>query len=301
MARPLRTHELDAHAFGSTCFDPRGLIVAERDDRIVGFAHAGFGPKGEPSASPPFQLGRELGTIAMLVIHPEEQDPEVEHGLVFRAEAYLRERGARVLYMGGQYPLNPFYWGLYGGSEFAGILARHDRWHRIAGQLGYKAVSSTTILEADLEQPGPRDPRAAILRRQTRIDFHEEELPKNWWISLALGDFHPAQICLRTKLDDQLIGWAGTWDMSWFSRTDGRARMGVIDFEIALAYRRQGYGRFLLSEILRSAREQMFSIAQLQTNSENQAALALYASAGFHPVDETTLYRLPAHLMDRSA
>ena len=37
-------HELDTHALGTVNFDSAGLIVAERDGRIVGFVHAGFGP-----------------------------------------------------------------------------------------------------------------------------------------------------------------------------------------------------------------------------------------------------------------
>ena len=49
-AHPLRVHELDTHAFGRVNFDAEGLIVAEREERIVGFVHAGFGlDKPDPS------------------------------------------------------------------------------------------------------------------------------------------------------------------------------------------------------------------------------------------------------------
>ena len=71
-----------------------------------------------------------MGAIAMLVTEPDEEDPELDQGLLLEAERYLRGRGAQVIYAGGQSPLNPFYWGLYGGSEFAGILGTHVRFLR---------------------------------------------------------------------------------------------------------------------------------------------------------------------------
>jgi len=300
-ARPLRVHEFDAQAFGTIAFEPEGLIVAERDGTIVGFVHAGFGPEDSDAveAAPPGRLGREVGTIAMLLVAPEVADPEIERGLIDRAEAFLRDRGAKVVYLGGQSPLNPHYWGIYGGSEFAGVLSGHQQLHRIARDCGYEPVSTTIILEADLNQPLPRDPRAVILKRQFQVAFHEDAPPTTWWESLALGDFHPTRARLTSKMDEEEVAHAVMWDMSWFSRLDGLARIGVIDFVVAPRHRRNGFGRFLMSEILRAAREQLFAVAQVQTNSTNEAALALYTSTGFHPIDEATLYRLPADRMDR--
>lgn len=298
---PLRVHELDAHAFGRINFDPRGLIIAEFDGKPVGFAHAGFGPDDTGAGSIPGRLNHEIGTISLLMIDPEVTDPGIERELIRLAEVYLRHRGAKVIYLGGQDPINPFYWGLYGGSEFSGILSSDERAHRVARDLGYEPVSSTVLLEADLDQPLPRDPRAAINRRQAQVTFYDEELPRSWWDSLALGDFHPTLVKLTSKADESEIARATTWDMSWFSRLDGKARLGIAQFEVAPACRRHGFGKFLTTEILRAAHEQMFAVAQVQTNATNEAALALYLSCGFHPIQEATLYRLPADRMDRSS
>lgn len=300
-ARPLRVHELDGHAFGSLTFDPNGLIVAVQDEAIVGFVHAGFGPDGfdceeRPS---PGRLNRQVGTIAMMIVDSERAGADVENELIRRAEEYLRGRGARVVYLGGRYPLNPFYWGLYGGSECAGVLSTHRQFNRAARELGYEPAGAVILLEADLDQPLPRDPRAVVLKRQSQISFHEDATPRNWWESLALTDFHLTRAVVTSKSGGGEIAHAGLWDMSWFSRTDGRARIGVIDVEVAPPHRRNGYGRLLLAEVLRSAREQMFAAAQVQTDSSNEPALALYGSLGFQPIDEATLYRLPADRMDR--
>ena len=63
----------------------------------------------------------------MLVVEPGPDDPALETGLIAEAERLPPPRGATVLYAGGQFPLNPFYWGIYGGSEWAGILCGAPR------------------------------------------------------------------------------------------------------------------------------------------------------------------------------
>jgi len=171
-ARPLTGHEFDCHVISKTTFDARGLIVAERQGRIIGFAHAGFGPD-EPVGAP-YRMNYELGTIAMLVVEPGPQDEELETGLVHAAEHYLRHRGAKVIYAGGQSPLNPFYWGLYGGSEFAGILSSHREFLRAVVRAGYESVSETVLMEADLDRPEVRDPRSPLIRRVARVEVVED-------------------------------------------------------------------------------------------------------------------------------
>jgi ribosomal protein S18 acetylase RimI-like enzyme len=74
----------------------------------------------------------------------------------------------------------------------------------------------------------------------------------------------------------------------------------LINLEVPPQYRRKGYGRFLVSEIFRRARENMVAAVAVATSSSNQPALALYASLGFHPIDESTLYRLATDGHERS-
>ena len=93
--RPLRVHELDTHALGTVNFDAAGLIVAEKDGRIVGFVHAGFGPDLPVESTQPFELCHELGTIAMLVVEPELDDPDLVSGLIDAAEALSPRAGSQ--------------------------------------------------------------------------------------------------------------------------------------------------------------------------------------------------------------
>jgi ribosomal protein S18 acetylase RimI-like enzyme len=288
-ARPLGVHEFDTLVMGRLDFDPQGFIVAERDGHPVGFAHAGFGP-AEPDG-PSHRPDTELGTVAMLVVEPGPDRADLERELLRRAEEYLRARGAEVLYAGGCYPLNPFYWGLYGGSEFAGILGSHECFRRAVEAAGYVATGQAVLWEADLTIPEVRDPKGPLLRRITRVEVADDAFLDSWWDALALGPFRPTKYRLVSKIDDAPLARAMTWEMLGYRR-DGRCRTGLLDLEVEPSQRRKGYGRHLVAEILRHARSQMTEVVEVQTAATNAAAMALYESAGFTRVETATLYRL---------
>ena len=158
--RPLRVHELDDHAFGRSYFDRAGLIVAERDGRVVGYVHAGFGPDQPVAVDPPVRPGSEPRHHRHARGRARPRRPRGRPGLILQAERYLRQAGANVVYAGGQFPLNPFYWGLYAGSEGSGVLPWHPVFPQVLISMGYEPVSTTVFLEYDLAQAEPRDPRA---------------------------------------------------------------------------------------------------------------------------------------------
>jgi ribosomal protein S18 acetylase RimI-like enzyme len=292
VVRPLSPHDLDALVFARILFDREGFLVADRGGEVVGFVHAGFGPV-DPEG-PSHRLDPGLGTIAMLAMDPGTDDPALERALVEAAEVYLRSRGARVLYAGGQHPLNPFYWGLYGGSEFGGVLGGHVAFHRAVGRAGYQPVARVAILERDLSRPEPPDPRLAIWKEQGRVEFHEEVLPAGWWQALAIGAFRPTRVEVRDAQADTLLAQATTWEIAGGVDTgDGSSRTGVFGVEVHPAERRRGLGRFLLAEIAREARRQFADRLAIQTPETNTAALGLYAGAGFSRVETATLYRKP--------
>jgi GNAT superfamily N-acetyltransferase len=292
VARPLGAHEFDTLVLDRPTFDPAGLIVAMADDRAVGFVHAGFGPLD--LGQRPRVEDTALGTIAMLVVEPGRVDEEaIERGLIKAGQEYLRSRGARVIYAGGQFPLNPFYWGVYGGSEFAGILSSHIGFHRAVLSSGFEPASNTVLLEADLARPEPRDSKAVIHRRQTRLEVLDDAMPESWWESAAIGLFRPTVYRLLSKLDDRELARASTWEMAAFGRLDGRVHLGLHAVEVAPDCRRQGLGRHLVGEIIRKARSQWNEVIDVQTRATNLPALALYESMGFARVETATLYRMP--------
>ncbi len=294
VARPLKAHELDEHAFGAVTFDAAGVIVAEREGRIVGFAHAGFGPDLPINAGRPFELSYEMGTVALLVVEPNGDESDLIHGLLTGAENYLKSRGAAVTYAGTLYPLNPFYWGLIGGSEGCGVLSGQESLQRVLLARGYHAVNSTLVFEADLSRIEGRDARTAMIRRQTTLEYLDDAMPKDWWQAMWVGDFNLTRVRLLSKLSGEELGRAATCEMNWFGRESGKMRIGLVDVEVAPAHRRKGYGRYMISEIARRAREDCYSVIEVQTAATNAPAVALYHAVGFQVVDQATLYRKSA-------
>ncbi len=147
------------------------------------------------------------------------------------------------------------------------------------------------LLEADLTAPEPRDPRAVLIRRQVRLEIDEDAPPRDWWRRWPSASSGRRRYHLVTKADGTPLAHATTWDMSWFGRGDGLARLGLIDLEVDPGLRRKGFGRFLVAEILRQARNEMVPRVAVQTAATNAPALALYESLGFEPVETSILYR----------
>jgi ribosomal protein S18 acetylase RimI-like enzyme len=148
------------------------------------------------------------------------------------------------------------------------------------------------LLEADVGQPEPRDPRTPLIRRQTQLEFEEDALPSDWWQNLAIGEFPLTDARLLDKSDGSVVARASIWEMRCFGREDGRTRSGLLDLYVPDEHRRKGYARFLVGEIIRRARSDLVHCIEVQTSAENQPALALYHSMGFFPTEQATLYRL---------
>jgi GNAT superfamily N-acetyltransferase len=292
--RPLKAHEFDGFIAGKPGFDPKGFIIAEQEDKLVGFAHAGFGPVAP--AGPSHAIDFSMGTIAMMILHPSlgPNPGEIASGLVRLAENHLRSQGAAVIYAGGQAPLNPFYWGLYGGSEFSGILSGHSDFARAVTREGYVVASRSILFEADLTQPlSFKDPRMVLMRRQTLLEIEEDAILPSWWDARAIGESHPTRYRLVRRGDNALLASAWTWEMTFFSVANPGPCLGLINVEVPAEHRRKGYGRHLVGEIMRRAKGEWVETLTVQTAATNTPAVRLYESLDFNPVDAADLFRKP--------
>ncbi|MFO0866290.1 MAG: GNAT family N-acetyltransferase, partial [Gemmataceae bacterium] len=105
---------LERYVLSKPTFDPAGLIIAEDDEgKCVGWVHAGITPRQSDSAE---------GVICMIGVLPSHRRQGIGSELLKQAEEYLRTRGAQSIFAGSHSPRNPFYLGLYGGSECPGFL-----------------------------------------------------------------------------------------------------------------------------------------------------------------------------------
>lgn len=281
---------LESLLFSKPYFDREGLILAQVEGQIVGFAHAGFGADDAKSA-----LEYSLGAVYMLLVRPEFRRQGIGGSLLRLAQAYLIDHGARMQYFGGMFPLNAFYLGLYGGSELPGLLESDTELRRFAQNRGYEAIDECHVYQRSLDElPRVSDTRIHLLRRTVEVQAEPWPLPDTWWDACVLGNIPTLRYEMLERDSHTRVGRALVWEMECFGRAWGGSTVGIVDFEIELAYRRRGYGKLLLLTMLKHLREQQIDRVEIQTMDRNSAARGLYESLGFERIDVGHAHRLRA-------
>lgn len=278
---------LEFGVFSKPHFDRQGLIVATQDGRPRGFAHGAFGPNDAGSG-----LDTSLGTTHMLMLHSAHQDDALAGDLLAASEAYLRGRGASVLYAGGIQPLNSFYLGLYGGSELPGVLQSDALLQRTALARDYQEASRVRILQCDLVRfrpPVGREVRA--VKRTTELLEVLDPRAQTWWEACVWGCLQRDRFQLIDRYQRTPIATATFWDVQPMSAGWGMCTAGLYELYVEPQHRRRGLATYLVGEALRLLRRRGVSVIEAQTMATNEAALAFYEKLGFTTVDEGVVFR----------
>jgi ribosomal protein S18 acetylase RimI-like enzyme len=264
---------LERYVFAKPLFDPAGLIFAEEDNRCLGFIHAA-----------PAQ--NEVGVICLLGVRPEVQHRHIGTELLRRAEEYLRQRGAKKLYAGGHWPFNPFYLGLYGGSDSPGFLTSDAAAEPFFLRHNYQVGPKTLVMQLSLDQPVRIiDPRFSPHRQRFQVCATSPHSLHGFWKECVLGFLDPLEVRLVDKQNNSPAAAALVWEMDLFSQRWGKPAIGMLGFEVDPKLRRLGIGKYLLSQLLRQVQEQYFEIAEVQLAEENQPAIQFVKSLGFEHID----------------
>ncbi|WP_442485530.1 GNAT family N-acetyltransferase [Aeoliella sp. SH292] len=290
LALPMSTGVLEMCLFSKHYFDPQGFIVAEKDNDMVGFAHAGFGPNDARTG-----LDTSMGTTYMVMIREEFWGTDLADQLLARSEAYLRSRGAKVLYGGGISPLNGFYLGLYGGSELPGILLSDAHRREVFARNSYRERGRVTIMQRDLVRFRPMVNREQ--RRVAReVNFETQYAPptKDWWSTSVYGSLERIRFLLRGRRQDKVIASATFWDIEPLASSWGLRVAGLYDLWVEDTHRRQGFGTYLLSEAFKELHKRGISMIEAQTMLTNAPAIEFYQKLGFAPIDHGLVYRREA-------
>jgi ribosomal protein S18 acetylase RimI-like enzyme len=280
---------LESLLFSKPFFDPAGLQLAfANDDHLVGLCHAGFGCDETQS-----RLDRSMGVVCMLLVDPEYRCQGIGSRLLEMGQSYLRAQGALVQYVGAIHPINPFYLGMYGGSEMPGILESDASAGEFVKRRGYVVADTCFVFQQVLSELGAlSDNRIPLLRRQVKLMLEPWPKPLSWWHACTLGPVASLRYDLVDRDSEAFIGKAWVWEMESFGRNWGRPSIGITDLFVAENRRRQGFGKLLLHSIMKHLQEQRIALVEIQTMERNAAARGLYASLGFRQVDIGHVYRL---------
>jgi GNAT superfamily N-acetyltransferase len=287
LLHPVSPDLFEQFVFGKLYFDYQGLIVAEDAGRPVGFAHAAFGPNAEES-----QLSTDLGVTCLVMVRPDYAESEVAAGLLQRCESYLAGRGAKVLYGGGIRPLNPFYLGLYGGSEMPGILDSDTVAHNLFRSHGYREIDHTAVFCRDLDGfQAIIDRDQMQIRRSMVVEVAVDPPMRTWWEACTLGEFD------LTRFEVVPRGGGSAMASATFRGMEpggpialGRAT-GLVELYVEEEFRRRGLALFLLSEAFRQFLREGISWVEAHAMQHNTAALGVYRKLGFGQVGQGSVFR----------
>jgi GNAT superfamily N-acetyltransferase len=277
---------LEKHVLAKPWFDRHGLIVACDGARPVGFAHAGFGADCEQR-----QLDCSQGTTALMLVSPHEERETIATELLSASEDYLRRRGAKQVYAGSQYPLNPYYLGLYGSSDVAGVLQSNAGWVSLLNASGYRPHVRRVLAKRVLSgfRP-PVDRQQMQVRRRFKVAGPSDVLPDNWWDASVWAIHEWARFDLILPGGGEPIISATFWDVDPLARSWGVQTVGLVRLDDTPEAREQGLTIYLLAEVLRQYLAAGYAQFEAQAGVDDASLRDLFQQLGMAEYDEGALW-----------
>ena len=286
--QPMTSAWLEACVFSKPYFDRDGLQVAVEGDRVVGFAHAAFGPNAEHSA-----IDFAVGTTILVVVVPHERHDAIADGLLARCEDYLRRRGAQTIMGGGTPQLGGLYLGLYGGSDLPGILDSTPTMQAVFRRAGYLEAERIAVMRRPLAGFRPPMSRQQMaLRRATTLRVIDEPARRTWWEAATTTGIAMRRYELLDE-GETLLGSGTFWDMQPLATAWGVHATGLMRVEVDRGQQRQGYARYLLAEALHDLAQEGVALAETHVSEAHEAAIKLFFKLGFEATGHGTVFRRP--------
>jgi len=263
---------LENFVFSKPYFDPAGLIVAVEENVLVGFAHASFGANQQQTALDP-----TAGVLSLIGVRPSHRRQGIGSELLRRSEAYLAGRGATAFFAGPMAPYNPFYFGLYGGSDSPGFLASDLPADHFLSRHNYQVQQTCLVYQRGLSQPiNIVDGRFTALRKHYEVRIVPRTGAGSWWQECTIGPVEVVEFHLVDKATNQVAARTSVWEMDLFSWRWSQPAVGILDVEVLPELRRQGLGKFLISQMLRYLQEQYFGLTEVQLLDHNQVGIQCF-------------------------
>lgn len=287
----MSTALFEQHVLSKPYFDRAGLILALENEKPLGFVHVGFGANSMLD-----ELNRETAVVSMLMVSKSSVPDATSRSslacsLLEQAEAYAKEHQAQTIFGGGSYPNNPFYLGLYGGSRLPGILAEDEFTTSIFEQRGFQEQSAIGIWQIELAGFRTIVNREQMqIRRRFNIRAEFDPHPRSWWEACTMGHAERMKFELVDRSTEAICGEVTFWDMQPLARDWGVHAAGMFDIMIDPDVRRGGMATFLIGESLRQLKDHGSTVAEVQTNLDDEASIGLFQKLGFAKIDQGVLF-----------
>jgi GNAT superfamily N-acetyltransferase len=278
---------LDMLVLSEPYFDRAGLIVACDGPEVVGFVHAGFGANAQGTG-----VGTDAGVVCAILVRLDYRRQGIGRELVARAEDYLRGRGAVEIFAGESGRRNPFYLGLYGGAESAGMLDSDPAAAPFFTVLGYQPAERYILMFRNIsEKKDPFDPRMLAVKRSMKFGVMDHPTDADWWWMTRQGRFGSLTFVLVPNAGGPPPAEVTFWEMELHAATRGERTAGIAQMKVVPAERRKGYARSLLTEVIRRLREELVTRVEVTIHEDNTAALNLFRALNFEQFDTGVVFR----------
>lgn len=286
-ACPESTLALELSVFSLPYFDPAGLILAESDNQIVGFIHAGFGFRPTLDA-----LDHTQGILCCVLVDREYHKQGIGKELVRRAEEYLISRGATSIQAGQSRGKDPFYFGIYGGARPSGFLESDQNAGPFFESLGYEPRLKIPVFQRDLtDRRDPMNFRLMALRRQTELVVTDQPENPSWWWFCRFGNIESMRFQLLDRKSGAPIANMTVIGLDHYIRAWNERAIGLVDIFVEEPFRRQGFGQTLIVEALRRLRTEMITRAEIHVPEDYPDAVGAAIASGFTQIDCGVVYQ----------
>jgi len=281
------TDAFETLIFAQPYFDRDGLIVACDGSKIIGYAHAGFGANSDESA-----LAYKSGVVCALIVHPQYRRRGVGRELMARAERYMNDRGVQTILAGPAEPNDPFYVGLYGGSQPCGFLDSDPDAAPFLAALGYERTTQWRVYQRDMNaQRDPMSFRLATHRRRTQLAIADRPNRETWWWLTRFGRVESLLFVLLPKEGGSPIGAVSVVGLDLYLQKWGERAVGLLDLEVNDEQRSEGYGQAILVEVCRRLKNELVTRIEAHALETDAASIGVLESSGFEQVDTGAVYR----------
>ena len=294
LLQPVTAPLLEYGVFSKMHFDRRGLIVATRDERPVGFVHAGFGPSDDG-----LSLDTSMGTTHILMVDPAERESTLADELLAaerrvpprpRRHGPLRRRhqpAQLVLPRPLRRQRNP-----------RRAAVRRALLSGVPAARGYREIDRVRIMQCDLARVRPPVSRELrLIKRTTQVVEKIDPPPKTWWEACVWGSLQ--RDCFQ--LVETTTGTvARLGDVLGHAAAVGR--LGHEHRGAVRAVRRRpscaaaATPATCIGEAIRVLRRRGVATIEAQVMATNEAAAAYYAKLGFTEIDHGVVFRKDATL-----
>ena len=271
-------------------FQKAGVCIAEIDGEIVGYSHSGFGCNESQTA-----LCSETGVICTVMVHPRVRRQGIGRQLVDRAEEYLKQMGVKRIYFGASKQRNPFYVGMYGGSEPAGFMESEPDVAPFAQAIGMAPVERHAVFQRDMN--ASRDPIGLrLMQNKRRMQLRLETTSSNqsWWWTVRFGRLDSVMAVLEPKAGGEPVARAVCFGLDLYINKWGQRAVGIGEIIVPEENRRAGYAQTLLVELCNRMKRELVTVIDVHADESDEAMMALLRSSGFNRVDTGVVYGRPS-------